>query len=108
LGNESKETREPARGQQRLAAYSRKASETKAHLVLIDETGLFLDPIIRRTWSLVGQTPVIDADGGHRDKVSVIGGVSVSPASSGWGFTSPRIQAGSSQQTKWCGTWVNC
>jgi transposase len=69
-----------------LAAHSKKASETKAHLVLIDETGLFLDPIIRRTWSVVGQTPVIDADGGHRDKVSVIGGVSVSPRKQRLGF----------------------
>jgi hypothetical protein len=73
-------------GGQRLAAHSKKASETKAHLVLIDETGLFLDPIIRRTWSVVGQTPVIDADGGHRDKVSVIGGVSVSPRKQRLGF----------------------
>lgn len=46
---------------------------------MIDETGLFLNPIVRRTWSLIGQTPVLDTDGGHRDKVSVIGGVSVSP-----------------------------
>jgi putative transposase len=48
--------------------------------VLIDETGLFLNPLVRRSWAKVGQTPVLDADGGHRDKVSVIAGVSVSPA----------------------------
>jgi len=67
-------------GRQRLASHPKKASETHAHLVLIDETGLFLNPLVRRTWALVGQTPVLDADGGHRDKVSVIGGLSVSPA----------------------------
>jgi putative transposase len=67
-------------GRQRLAPHPKKASETHAHLVLIDETGLFLNPLVRRTWALVGQTPVLDADGGHRDKVSVIGGLSVSPA----------------------------
>lgn len=66
-------------GENRLGADSKKASETKAHLVLIDETGLFLNPVVRRTWSIIGQTPVLDSDGGHRDKVSVIGGLSVSP-----------------------------
>jgi putative transposase len=35
---------------------------------------------------LIGRTPVLDADGGHRDKVSVIGGVSVSPATGRLGF----------------------
>ena len=68
-------------GRGRLAAHSKKAADTKAHLVLIDETGLFLNPLVKRSWSKIGQTPVIDADGGHRDKVSVIAGVSVSPTS---------------------------
>jgi putative transposase len=62
-----------------LATHSKKASETKAHLVLIDETGLFLNPLVRRTWAKIGQTPVLDAEGGHREKVSVIAGLSVSP-----------------------------
>lgn len=73
-------------GGQRLAAHSKKARDTDAHLVLIDETGLFLNPLVRRTWSLIGQTPVLDADGSHRDKVSVIGAVSVSPVSRRLGF----------------------
>jgi hypothetical protein len=64
----------------------KKAADDHAHLVLIDETGLFLNPLVRRTWALVGQTPVLDADGGHREKVSVIGGVSVSPAAHRLGF----------------------
>ena len=46
---------------------------------MIDETGLFLNPLVRRTWAVRGQTPVIGGDGGHRKKVSVIGAVSVSP-----------------------------
>lgn len=41
---------------------------------------------MRRTWSLIGHTPVLDADGGHRDKVSVIGGISVSPTAQRLGF----------------------
>jgi transposase len=55
-------------------------TEDHAHLVLIDETGLFLNPLVRRSWALKGDTPVVGGDGGHRKKVSVIGGVSVSPA----------------------------
>ena len=46
---------------------------------MIDETGLFLNPLVRRSWAKIGQPAVLDADGGHRHKVSVIGGVSVSP-----------------------------
>lgn len=41
---------------------------------------------MRRSWSLIGQTPVLDTDGGQRDKVSVIGGISVSPAAQRLGF----------------------
>jgi transposase len=63
-----------------LATHSKKAAQTHAHLVLIDETGLFLNPLVRRSWSKIGQTPVIAGDGGHRKKVSVIAGLSVSPA----------------------------
>ena len=48
--------------------------------MLIDESGLFLNPLVRRTWAPRGQTPVIPGDGGRRKKVSVIGAVSVSPA----------------------------
>jgi hypothetical protein len=48
--------------------------------VLIDESGLFLNPLVRRSWALRGKTPVVGGDGSHRKKVSVIGAVSVSPA----------------------------
>jgi hypothetical protein len=51
----------------------------KAHLVLIDETGLFLNPLVRRSWAVRGRTPVIGGGGGPRTKVSVIGAVTVPP-----------------------------
>ena len=54
--------------------------------MLIDETGLFLNPLVRRSWSLVGHTPVVGGAGGHRQKVSVIGAVSVSPVAQRLGF----------------------
>jgi putative transposase len=62
-----------------LAADSKKAHDEHAHLVLIDETGLLLNPLVRRSWAKKGHTPVIGGDGGHRKKVSVIGAVTVSP-----------------------------
>jgi transposase len=65
--------------QRGLAPDQKKARRRKAHLVLIDESGLLLNPLVRRSWALKGNTPVIGGDGGHRKKVSVIGAVSVSP-----------------------------
>jgi putative transposase len=69
-----------------MAACPKKAQETQAHIVLIDETGLFLNPLLRRSWAKIGQTPVIESDGGHRKKVSVIGAISVSPEIQRLGF----------------------
>ena len=46
---------------------------------MIDECGLFLNPLVRRTWAPIGQTPVLDCWGRHRDKVSVIAALSLSP-----------------------------
>ena len=63
-----------------MAPDRKKVAADSAHLVLIDESGLLLNPLVRRTWALRGKTPVIGGDGGHRKKVSVIGAVSVSPA----------------------------
>lgn len=54
--------------------------------MLIDETGLFTNPTVRRTWAILGQTPLIPSDGGHREKVSAIGAVSVSPIDHRLGF----------------------
>jgi hypothetical protein len=62
-----------------LAAHPKKARDECAHLVLIDETGLLLNPLVRRSWAPRGRTPVIGGDGGQRKKVSVVGAVSVSP-----------------------------
>jgi transposase len=47
---------------------------------------LFLNPVVRRTWAPVGRTPILDAWGCHRDKVSVIGAVSISPVARRPGF----------------------
>ena len=58
-----------------MARHFKKAFADAAHVVLIDETGLLLNPLVRRTWAPRGKTPVLESWGGHRKKVSVIGAV---------------------------------
>jgi putative transposase len=70
----------------RLPGRAKKVAADHAHLVLIDETGLFLNPTVRRSWAPRGRTPVIGGDGGHRKKVSVIGAVTVSAVARRLGF----------------------
>jgi transposase len=67
-------------GEGGLAAPEKKARRRGAHLVLIDESGAFLNPLVRRTWAPRGRTPVLRGWGRHRDKVNVIAAVSISPA----------------------------
>jgi transposase len=62
-----------------LAAHQKKARDEGAHLVLIDESGFFLNPTVRRTWAPKGRTPVLTGFGRHRDKVSTIAAISVAP-----------------------------
>ena len=69
-----------------MAGHPQKGGADGAHVVLIDEAGLFLNPLVRRTWAPVGHTPVLDGWGRHRDKVSVIGAVTVSPVARRPGF----------------------
>jgi transposase len=47
--------------------------------VLIDESGFFLNPTVRRTWAPRGSRPVLTGFGRHRDKVSTIAAISVAP-----------------------------
>jgi hypothetical protein len=52
----------------------------KAHLVFIDESGHLMMPHVAKTWGLFGQTPVLLHRARHRQKVSVIAALSLSPA----------------------------
>lgn len=61
---------------------------------MIDETGLFLNPLVRRSWSLRGETPAIGGDGGHREEVGVIGAASVSPVGRRPGLYSSTLPDG--------------
>jgi transposase len=62
-----------------LAAHSKKGLAEHAHIVLIDESGVLLTPLVRRTLAPRGETPILSVKGGHREKVSVIAGLSLSP-----------------------------
>jgi hypothetical protein len=54
-----------------LAAHSKKVRRCRENLVLIDESGLLMSPLVRRTWAPRGQTPRLFQRGRHREKVSV-------------------------------------
>ena len=62
-----------------MAAHQKKARDEGAHIVLIDESGFFLNPLVRRTWAPVGRTPTLTGFGRHREKVSTIAAISAAP-----------------------------
>jgi transposase len=57
----------------------KKARRQGAHLALIDESGLLMAPLARRTWAPRGRTPSLAQAGGHREKVSVAAALWLSP-----------------------------
>jgi hypothetical protein len=61
-----------------VASGKKNAEELGAHLVFIDESGFLLIPPVRKTWAPKGCTPRI-LHHQKRDRLSVIGGLSVSP-----------------------------
>jgi transposase len=48
---------------------------TKGTLVLEDESGLSLIPLVGRTWAPKGETPLLRCSMGKRDRLSTIGGI---------------------------------
>jgi transposase len=62
-----------------LAAGKKNAANLNAHLVFLDESGLLMAPLLRRTWARRGQTPIIYQRTRAREKVSAIGVLSLSP-----------------------------
>jgi transposase len=62
-----------------VAADKKSASRRQAHLVLIDESGFLLSPLVRRTLSPRGQTPLLKTWGGHRERVSATAALTISP-----------------------------
>jgi transposase len=62
-----------------MAAHQKKARRQQAHLALIDESGLLMAPLVRRTWAPRGQTPQLAQRCGRREKVSVAAALWLSP-----------------------------
>jgi putative transposase len=63
----------------RLATHQKQARRQQAHLALIDESGLLMAPLVRRTWAPRGRTPELHQRSGRREKVSVAAAVWLSP-----------------------------
>src|SRR3990172_3927203 len=62
----------------RLAPCKKNAARLAAHLIFIYESGFLLIPSVRKTWSPVGQTPLVHHRYRH-DRISAISGIAVSP-----------------------------
>jgi len=46
---------------------------------LIDESGFLMSPLVRRTLAPRGHTPILKTKGAHREKVSVVAALTISP-----------------------------
>lgn len=66
-------------GARGLDAGKKNASRLKATLAFLDESGLMMAPLVRRTWAPCGVTPILQQRTRSREKVSAIGVVTISP-----------------------------
>lgn len=51
-----------------MAPHQKKARRLNASLVFIDENGLLLAPVVRRSWAPCGQTPILYRRGRARER----------------------------------------
>lgn len=66
-------------GQDDLAQGKKNAARLGASLVFLDESGLLMAPLVRRTWAPRGQTPILRQRTNSYRKVSAIAALVVSP-----------------------------
>ena len=66
-------------GSPRVAEGKKNAQRLNAHLVFIDESGLLLSPLVRRTWAPRGSTPVLYQRTRSYEKVSLIAALTLAP-----------------------------
>ena len=62
-----------------MAADKKSARRQRAHLVLIDESGFLMSPLVRRTLAPRGHTPILKTKGARREKVSITAALTISP-----------------------------
>jgi transposase len=72
----------------------KKARRQGARIALIDESGLMMAPLLRRTWAPRGQAPALVQAGGHRKKVSVAAALWLSPRRDHLGLYSHTLADG--------------
>jgi len=65
-------------GNARAGPRKKNAARLGAHVIFLDEAGFLLIPSVRKTWSPVGQTPIVRHRYAH-DRISAISGIAVSP-----------------------------
>lgn len=63
-----------------MAADSKNARRWDAHLMLWDESGLLMAPLVRRSWAPRGHPPELLQRGRHREEVSVAAGLWLPPS----------------------------
>jgi transposase len=63
-----------------LATGKKNAARLNATIVFIDESGLLMAPLVRRSWSPRGQTPVLSQRTRSHQKVSAIAAICISPS----------------------------
>jgi len=59
---------------------------THFYIVFIDETGFMLYPLVRRTWSPRGHTPILKVSENYHDRISVIGAMTINMETKRFGF----------------------
>src|SRR5437588_626476 len=67
-------------GPRGLAADKKGARRRGAALAFIDESGLLMGPLVRRSWAPRGDPPTLLQKGRHREKVSVAAALWLPPA----------------------------
>jgi transposase len=69
-----------------VAAHFKKAAESAARIVAIDETGVMMRPLVRKSLAPRGNPLVIKYKSNHRQKVSVQGAIVINPDGSACGL----------------------
>ena len=59
----------------------RRAIDTAARIIFVDESGFLMNPLRKKVWARQGQTPQLPHRTRNHQKVSVIGGLIASPSS---------------------------
>jgi hypothetical protein len=77
-----------------VAAHQKKARRQDARIALIDESGLLMAPLTRRTWAPRGRTPEQVQKSGTREKVSVASALWLSPRRDRLGLYSKTLPNG--------------